>query len=69
MQHMLRNTPNASHAQKAISLRTGREVPDLLRELYVERGLSHERIGAELGVTRATVARWLADFQIKRTYA
>lgn len=63
----MRNTPNPTHAQELISLRhDGRSVPDILRELYVERGLSQERVAAELGVTRMTVARWLLEHQIFR---
>lgn len=65
---MLHNDARPTHAQEALRLRTGREVPDLLRELYIGRGLSVEAVGRELGVTRATVDRWLRDFGIRRAY-
>jgi orotate phosphoribosyltransferase-like protein len=64
---MLRNTQKLTHAQEAVTLRTGREVADLLRELHVDRGLSQGAIADELGVSRNTVAMWLREFGINRT--
>lgn len=64
MQHEMRNTPNPTHAQQLVTLRTGREVPDLLREMYVVRRLSQADIAAELGITRMTVAMWLREHGI-----
>lgn len=62
----MRNTPNPTHAQQLITLRTGREVPDLLRELYLDRRLSQADIASELGITRMTVAMWLREHGISR---
>lgn len=67
MMHMTRNTPNLTHAQELVTLRTGRPVEDLLRELYVRDGRSQADIAVELGVTRMTVAMWLREFGIDRT--
>lgn len=64
---MLRKTPNLTHAQELVSLRTGREPGDVLRELYVEQGRSQADIAAELGVSRNTIAMWLREFGIKRS--
>ena len=60
------NTPNPTHAQALVTLRTGRELPDLLHELYVLRRLSQAEIAVELGITRMTVAMWLREFGISR---
>jgi AraC-like DNA-binding protein len=52
-----------SRTEQMVQLRTGRDVPDYLRELY-EQGLSQEAIAAELGVHRSTVMRWMAEWGI-----
>lgn len=62
----MRNTPNPTHAQALVTLRTGRPVEELLFELYVTRRRSQAYIAAELGVTRMTVAMWLRQFGIER---
>ncbi len=66
MPPMLRNAPNRTHAQELVTLRTGQPVDELLRELYVGRGLSQAEIAKELGITRVTVAMWLREFGIER---
>ena len=66
MMQEMSTTPNRTHAQNLVTLRTGREVADLLRDLYVSQGLSQEAIAAELGLTRNTVAMWLREFRIER---
>ena len=66
MMQDMSTTPNRTHAQQLVSLRTGREVPDLLRDLYLSRGLSQEDIARELGITRNTVAMWLREHGISR---
>jgi transposase len=67
MLHMTRKMQNMTHAQELVTLRTGRDVPDLLRELYVTEGRSQVAIAATLGVSRNTVAMWLREFGIDRT--
>lgn len=64
MRPMSRKTPNRTHAQALVALRTGKPVEQVLRELYVERGLSQADIASELGITRVTVAMWLRQFGI-----
>jgi DNA-binding transcriptional regulator LsrR (DeoR family) len=66
MMHMSHKTQNLTHAQELVTLRTGRPVGDLLRELYVDKGLTQAAIAAELGVTRLTVAMWLREFRVER---
>lgn len=63
---MLRNAPNRTHAQELVTLRTGRPVDQVLRDMYLERRLSQAEIAAELGITRVTVAMWLREFGIER---
>ena len=66
MMQEMSTTPNRTHAQQLVTLRTGRDVADLLRDLYVSQGLSQEAIASELGLTRNTVAMWLREFRIAR---
>lgn len=66
MLHMPRKMQNPTHAQSLVSLRTGREVPDLLHELYVTSRWSQSDIADELGVSRNTVAMWLREYGITR---
>lgn len=62
MMPMSRKQQNLTHAQELVKLRTGRELPDLLRELHQDRGLSQIAIAEELGVSRNTVAMWLREY-------
>lgn len=57
---------NKSYAELVVQQRTGREVPELLRELYVEKRHSQEEIARALDVSRTTVSAWLAKFGISR---
>lgn len=66
MMHMTRKTQNLTHAQELVRLRTGRELPELLREMHVDRELSQGAMAAELGVSRNTVAMWLREFSVGR---
>lgn len=66
MMPMLRNAPNRTHAQTLVTLRTGKPVDALLRELYLEQRLSQKEIATQLGITRVTVAMWLREFGIER---
>jgi predicted DNA-binding protein (UPF0251 family) len=63
---MSRKTPERTHAQALVTLRTGEPVEAVLHRLYVERGLSQAAIAAELGISRMTVAMWLREFGIDR---
>jgi DNA-binding XRE family transcriptional regulator len=66
MMHMSRKMQNRTHAQELVTLRTGRQLPDLLHELYVERGLPQVEIAQELGITRNTLAMWLREYGVSR---
>jgi len=57
---------NTTHAKELVRLRTGREVEELLRELYLQQRATHEEIAVQLGITRGTVALWLAEYGIRR---
>jgi DNA-directed RNA polymerase sigma subunit (sigma70/sigma32) len=58
----MRNTPT----RKVVQLSTGRDVDELLRELYVDQNRTLEEIGKALGVSRETVRQWILDAGIKR---
>lgn len=60
------NQEGKSHAKNAVRISTGREVPDVLRELYVDRRFTQEEIASALGVHRMTIAAWLREFGITR---
>lgn len=68
MQRMTRKTPILTYAQQVVQQRTGRDLEEFLRELYIDRGLSQEKCAAELGVSRLTLARWLNQFGIERKW-
>lgn len=42
----------------------GRPIEEILRELYVERGLTVEEVGSDLGITKGAASRWLDRFDI-----
>jgi transposase len=54
-----------SPTQELVTLRTGREVEEVLRELFLERGYSDREIGIALDVSRTTVNKWRRQFGIK----
>lgn len=60
-------TPSKSHAQRLVELATGRDLAELLRELYVERRWTDEEIGKHLNMSRMTVVNWRAQFGIDRS--
>lgn len=55
-----------SYAEAAVRERTGRDVPELLRELYVDRRHSQQEIADAFGVSRVLVSQWLAKYGIAR---
>ena len=42
----------------------GRPLDQILRELYVDQGLSLEAVGLELGISKGAASRWLQNFGI-----
>lgn len=55
-----------SHAKELVQVRTGRQVDELLRDLYVEQRHTQEEIAEALGVARVTVGLWLREYGIRR---
>jgi len=53
-----------SHAQQLVETREGAELPDLLRSLFVSQRMTKGAIAERLGVSRATVTRWIEDFGV-----
>jgi DNA-binding XRE family transcriptional regulator len=58
--------PAKSYAQELVRQSTGREVGELLRELYVEKRHSQEEIARALGVSRGAIVAWLEQYGISR---
>ena len=56
-----------SRAEQVVEARTGRALPELLRELYVDERRTQQEIADAIGVHRITVLGWLRDFDITRT--
>jgi DNA invertase Pin-like site-specific DNA recombinase len=55
-----------SATRELLRQRTGKEVPDLLREMYVDRRYSQKEIASALGINRMTVKAWLDEYGIGR---
>lgn len=56
-----------SRAQQVVEQRTGRELPELLRELYVGKRWTDQEIADHLEVgSRTTILAWRQDFGISR---
>lgn len=55
-----------TYAQVLVEERTGRDIEELLRELYVDKRHSQEEIAEHLKVSRSLVSQWLRDFGISR---
>jgi hypothetical protein len=49
---------------QAIEAERGRSLEDILRELYVDRGLTLEEVGSDLGITAGAASRWCERFGI-----
>lgn len=50
---------------QVLEARMARPIEAILRDLYLDRGLTVEQVGAELGITQGTVSRWLARVGIE----
>jgi DNA invertase Pin-like site-specific DNA recombinase len=57
---------NKSYSKELVRRSTGREIDDLLRELYLDRRHSQQEIAEALGITRSLVGQWLAEYGISR---
>lgn len=45
--------------------RLGRELDEVLRELYHQEGLTQRQVGERLGIDSSTVARWMRERGIR----
>lgn len=55
-----------THEMQRIEARLGKPMGQILRELYVDRGLTVAQVGGELGISKGAVSRWLERFSIDR---
>lgn len=60
------STNGKSYAKETVRRNTGREVDELLRDLYVTRRLSQQEIAGAIGVSRSLVKVWLREYGISR---
>lgn len=51
-----------------IQARLGRPLAEALREMYLERGMTLAEVGAELGVSEASVSRFLSRLGIEARF-
>lgn len=56
-----------SATQRAVQARIGRDLAEVLRELYVEKRWTDQEISVELDVARSTVRTWRGEFGIDRS--
>ena len=56
-----------SLAQQVVESRTGRALPEMLADLYGQ-GMTQAEIADQLGVSRASVNRWMRDYRIPTRY-
>lgn len=54
------------YAAELVRERTGRDVEELLRELYLERRHTQQEVADALGVSRPIVLAWLRRYGISR---
>jgi len=54
------------YAKELVRQRTGREVAEVLRDLYVAKRHTQQEIAAALGVSRMAISAWLAEYGITR---
>lgn len=64
MRHMKQQ--DNGYAAQLVRLRTGREIPELLREMYVDERHSQREIAEALGVSRSQVGAWLQRYELSR---
>lgn len=56
-----------SYVEQVVRRRTGREVDEHLRELYIDRRFTDIEIAELLGVSRQTVTKWRRKYGIGRS--
>ncbi|MDP9145926.1 MAG: helix-turn-helix domain-containing protein [Actinomycetota bacterium] len=61
---MHRTNESKSHARQLVETREGRDLPELLRELFVSQRMTKGAIAKRLGVGRDTVARWIDEYGV-----
>jgi hypothetical protein len=58
--------PRKSYTKELVRGRTGQDIPDLLRTLYIHERRTQQEIADALGVSRWLVTVWLTEYGISR---
>lgn len=65
---MERSNVVKSRGMQLVEHRLGRPLADVLQELYVDEGLTVKQVAARIGVSSASVSRWMAELGIEARY-
>lgn len=57
-----------SRGMQLVEHRLGRPLEDVLTELYVDQGMTVKQVATELGVSGASVSRWMSELGIAARY-
>lgn len=54
------------YAKEAVRARIGRDIPEALRDLYVDQRHTQEAIADAFGISRTLLRDWMAEYGITR---
>lgn len=57
-----------SRGMQLVEHRLGQPLEKVLTDLYVERGMTVKQVAAEIGVSTASVSRWMSELGIEARY-
>lgn len=65
---MVRTNVLKSRGMQLVEHRLGRPLEDVLRELYTDQGMTVKQVAEELGVSSASVSRWMGELGIEARF-
>lgn len=57
-----------SRGMQLVEHRLGRPLDEVLTELYIDQGMTVKQVAAEIGVSTASVSRWMSELGIQARY-
>ena len=57
-----------SRGMQLVEHRLGRPLEEVLADLYVDQGMTVKQVAEELGVSSASVSRWMSELGIEARY-